>query len=169
MGTAAWMPHPRSPSNMVTVDQSALTLLEDVAAVPPSFVDEFAHLQTVMLPGAEKFRSNGWRFVRGDADRPGLRAVYRDSDGHLSIEGATAVVRFGDDIDADEIDEVLRRHDLTVRRPIAFLPKGYQVGFEHRPLKGQLLRVSKELERLDCVTYADPDFIEELASGSPVL
>jgi hypothetical protein len=144
------------------VDRSELTPVDDVVAVPPSLTQELTNEPTIELPGSEELRANGWRFVRGDADQPGLRAVYRDKAGHVSIEGATVVVRFDDDAAKEQIDEVLRSHKLTVRRPIAFVPKGFQVAFEGRPAKGQLLRISKELEKLDCVRYADPDFVEEL-------
>ncbi len=144
------------------MDRSKLTPVEDVAAIPPSLTQEISNEPTVEPEGSERLRANGWSFVRGTADRPGLRAVYRDSSGHLSIEGATVVVRFNDDADNKEIDEVLRRHQLTVRRPIGFVPKGFQVGLEGRPAKGQLMRVSEELEKLECVRYADPDFVEDL-------
>jgi len=144
------------------VDRSQLTPLDDVAAIPPSLSQELADEPTVEPEGSEEFRANGWRFVR--SDRPGLRAVYRDSGGHLSIEGASVVVRFDDDAAKEEIDEVLRRHQLTVQRPISFVPKGYQITLEGQPAKGQLMRVSEELEQLDCVRYADPALIEELGT-----
>jgi len=139
-----------------------LTPVDDVAAVPPSLVGEIDDEPTVEPAGSEEFRASGWRFIRGDADRSGLRAVFRDRAGHLSIEGATVVVRFDDDAGDQQIDEVLRRHHLAVRRPMRFVPKGFQVVFEGRPAKGQLMRISEELEKLDCVRYADPDFVEEI-------
>lgn len=143
---------------------SGRTPLEDVSAVPPSLAGEMAGQPTVEPPGSEAFRASGWRFVRSDADRPGFRAVYRDGTGNLSIEGASVVVRFDDDTDADEIDEVLRTQGLRVQRPLGFVPKGFQVAFEDQPAKGQLLELSERLEQLDCVRYAEPDFVEELGS-----
>jgi hypothetical protein len=146
------------------VERSKLTPIDDVAAIPPSLTHEMSAERTIEPEGSEGFLANGWRFIQDDVDHPGLRAVFRDSAGHLSIEGATVVIRFDDDADEGQINEVLRRHRLAVRRQVTFLPKGYQVIPEQRPAKGQLLRISAELEKLDCVRYADPDFIEELGA-----
>lgn len=126
-------------------------------------LDEHAALQ---LDGSEAFVQKGWRFVHSDAERPGLRTVFRDQSGQISIEGSTLVVRFEDAVDDNEIERVLRKHRLKVQRPIGFAGKTYQLTLRDKPHKGEIVKISTELEQLDCVRYAEPDLVERLPPRS---
>jgi hypothetical protein len=142
------------------MNEAALTPVEDVAALPPSSTMEVASSDLLHLEGSAPFEAAGWRFVRSEPDLPGLRAVFRDPDGRLSIEGATVAVRFRDDLADDAIEKILQNHHLKVQRSVSFLPNAYELSFQDKPHRGQLLRVSRLLDSLDCVTYADPDVVE---------
>ncbi len=111
----------------------------------------------------ETWSAAGWNVVAmGEADAAGpelehMAPIFRTSEGHWWIGTDRLVVRFRDDLEKAEVDELLERFRLRVERQLRMKPNLFDVRVE-----GEVMVVAAELQELPQVEYAEPQFLESL-------
>lgn len=154
--------------------------IEGLAAVPPSgdifevavtpVGEKDPRLVSLIKGGARTdlraFHQAGWHFVVGAVTASGgtLRRVYRDRGGRLLIEGRRLTVRFAPDISQGQIEELLRSHDVTVKRRLGFAPNLFEVAPANSAVpRGDIVELAGCLASHREVLYAEPALIEAIS------
>lgn len=90
------------------------------------------------------------------------RHVYRDSAGHVVIEGAAMVVKFKQSVESDRARALLGDRGLRIKRPLGFVKNGFQVVPGDSDSDVDLLELAADLEQENDVEYAEPATIEHI-------
>ncbi len=121
----------------------------------------------------EALTSAGWVFVQPSRefaasalsarDRPAevqeVGQVYQQPDGHILIGGRNLVVQLSPALSDAAARRELKKHKLTIVRPLAFAPNQFQVEV---PPGEDLLDVANTLQESGIAVAAEPEFIEHI-------
>lgn len=104
---------------------------------------------------AVAFEEAGWTFVRAGGEG---NAVVVDGDGHLKILSDALNVKFNAALGRSAVEDILGKHDLSIRRDMGFSPNLFLV----TSAGGDAVAKAKSLNELDSVLYAEPVLIEAI-------
>ena len=131
---------------IATVDPASLAQDPDAARIEPVSADE----DKMPAPAAKLQKPTH------------CRSVYRDSAGHVVIEGGSLVVKFRPSVAISSIESVLDTCGLRIKRRLGFVENGYEVQPVELDPGTDLLELSNHLTRLGDVEYAEPATIEAI-------
>lgn len=148
----------------------------EVKAMPPGMEEistvemESASLQR-LLEGMSRvsqsdlrlLKEAGWKFIAAveGVDGPGLDVLV-DSDGNLKLLGRSLVVKIDPSLGHEEIETLLSRSGLVVRRKLGFAPNTFVLDAEN----GSALSIAESLNALEEIVYAEPNIIEPIRGRS---
>lgn len=144
---------------------SELQPIDGVAAIRASDATTPRKIEEPVLPDevSDVFGAAGWQFIKAGSEPEGQRAVYRDADGQVKIDGGALNVRLQPDVERAEIDGLLDRHGLVVRRELGFAPNLFLVSSAGASMDS--VSLAQVLTSESVVLYAEPVLIEKI--GTP--
>lgn len=110
------------------------------------------------------FRENGWEIVSPTASAAvAAHPIYRDADGALKIDGGALNIRFRAGVEPAEINRLLARYGLKVRRRLGFAEHLYLVTPERNRGMVDAVDIARHLVSEPILDYAEPVLIEVIA------
>ena len=130
---------------------------------PVSLRRLFSDASRVAQNDLRLLKQAGWTFIAAseEPDSPGLE-VLLDSDGHLKLSGRSLVAKLDPTLDREEIDALLSRSGLEVRRTLGFAPNTFMLDV----IRGSALSAAESLNALEEIVYAEPNLVEPIRGRS---
>lgn len=155
-----------SPKNNLSARLENIQPVSGIRAIAPNIGADGLHLESASAI-AEKnaldhsealaFEQAGWKFAR-TASTGGESNVVVDNDGRLKIVSDALNVKFDASLSRSDVESLLEKYGLTVRRDLKFSPNLFTVS----GTGGGVVEKAKSLNNLDTVVYAEPVLIEAM-------
>jgi len=139
--------------------------ISGIHAISPTSQAEGAHLESAATVAQENsldsrealaFEKAGWKFAK-TASATGSPNVVIDNDGRMKVLTNALNVKFDPSLPRSDVESILSRNRLSVRRDLGFSPNLFLVTGD-----GDAVEKAKLLNDLDDVVYAEPVLIEAL-------